>query len=279
MSHIPAPADLDRTRVEKAAVDAGFDITPALREGWLEFRSSAFPQVLGVAIQPAKLYRLGFSDAGWGRQVADDGGRSVRESDGPWPARLEAVAGFDELHLVLMRAARLARLGGDETLTRFQARTKGLPATTEAERLVVQRVGQDIFREALIEYWQGRCAVTGLDVLPLLRASHIKPWKDCASGAERLNVFNGLLLAPHLDALFDGGWISFTDGGEMLVSPHLSDTQCILLGIVSGGQLLHIARDHLPWLDYHRKQVFKMSAMSVLPSTFHDLDKSSGDGQ
>jgi len=50
--------------------------------------------------------------------------------------------------------------------------------------------------------------VTGLAMSKLLRASHIKPWAACAADAERLDVYNGLLLAPHLDALFDAGLIS-----------------------------------------------------------------------
>jgi len=52
----------------------------------------------------------------------------------------------------------------------------------------------------------------------LLRASHIKPWAACASDAERLGVFNGLLLAPHLEAAFDQGFISVSDAGNVLVS-------------------------------------------------------------
>jgi putative restriction endonuclease len=45
-------------------------------------------------------------------------------------------------------------------------RVRELPRATEIERPVVQRVGQDIFRNALIEYWEGRCAVTGLRIEP-----------------------------------------------------------------------------------------------------------------
>jgi len=57
----------------------------------------------------------------------------------------------------------------------FRIETADLPRSTEAERWVVQRVGQDLFRAALLDFWQGRCCITGLDVDELLRASHIKP--------------------------------------------------------------------------------------------------------
>jgi putative restriction endonuclease len=60
-----------------------------------------------------------------------------------------------------------------------------------------------------MEYWGGRCPITGLEQPELLRASHIKPWADCATDAERLDVFNGLLLGAHIDAAFDSALISF----------------------------------------------------------------------
>jgi len=66
-----------------------------------------------------------------------------------------------------------------------------------------------------------RCAITRLAVPELLRASHIKPWAACETDAERLDVYNGLLLAPHLDAAFDQGFISVADSGDVIVSPAL----------------------------------------------------------
>jgi hypothetical protein len=50
-----------------------------------------------------------------------------------------------------------------------------LPKGTEAERLIIQRVGQDIFRDRLMTYWQGRCRLAGITDPELLRASHIIP--------------------------------------------------------------------------------------------------------
>ena len=86
--------------------------------------------------------------------------------------------------------------GGNAPLTRFTRETAGLPRSTEAERLVVQRVGQDVFRRALVQYWDGRCAVTGISDSALLRASHIVPWSACTSDAQRLDVNNGLSFLP-----------------------------------------------------------------------------------
>ena len=62
---------------------------------------------------------------------------------------------------------------------------------------------------ALMDFWGGRCPLTGITHPRLLRASHMKPWSACTDAAERLNVHNGLLLAAHLDAAFDAGLITF----------------------------------------------------------------------
>ena len=56
--------------------------------------------------------------------------------------------------------------------------------------------------------------------LPQL-ASHIKPWRE-TDNADRLNGNNGILLSPHVDALFDEELLSFKDDGQMLVHPSLS---------------------------------------------------------
>ena len=87
-------------------------------------------------------------------------------------------------------------------------------------------------KTGLLDYWEGRCAITGLSVAELLRASHIKPWADCDSDAERLDVFNGFLLAPHLDAAFDRGLITIADDGQVIISNSLGLEDRRLLGVV-----------------------------------------------
>jgi predicted restriction endonuclease len=123
--------------------------------------------------------------------------------------------------------------------------------------LVVQRVGQDVFRAGLLDYWDGRCAVTGLAVPDLLRASHIKPWADCATDAERLDVFNGLLLAPHLDAAFDRGFITVADNGQVIVSPRLCDDDRKLLALDIPLRIDGLAPGHRSYLAWHRTEELK----------------------
>ncbi|MEI7895318.1 MAG: HNH endonuclease, partial [Myxococcales bacterium] len=166
------------------------------------------------------------------------------------------VTEIPALHRLLRRAFQLGRSLPDELLHVFQERTATLPKTTEAERLVVQRVGQGLFRDALLTYWEGRCAVTGLAVPELLRASHIKPWADCASDAERLDVFNGLLLAPHLDAAFDRGFVTVADDGVVVVSEALEAEARRLLGLDRELRVRGVTEGHRAYLPWHRERVF-----------------------
>ena len=88
----------------------------------------------------------------------------------------------------------------------------------ETEEMHSFRLGQAIYRRALEQLWNGRCAVTGIGLRELLRASHAKPWAECETGAERLCPYNGFLLAVNLDALFDKFLISFEDDGKIIIS-------------------------------------------------------------
>lgn len=54
------------------------------------------------------------------------------------------------------------------------------------------RVKQALFRDNLLRV-ERRCRLTGVEDLRFLRASHIKPWSRCESGAERVDGNNGLL--------------------------------------------------------------------------------------
>ena len=151
----------------------------------------------------------------------------------------------------------LARTKPNRVAEEFKLKTVALPKTTEAERLVVQRVGQHLFRSALLDCWQGACCVTGLDVPELLRASRIRPWAQCESDDQRLDVFNGLLLAPHLDALFDGEWITFSDEGEGWISPALRLSRRDQLGLTASLCMEGLRPEHGPHQAFHRTTLWR----------------------
>jgi histone H3/H4 len=252
---------LEQTRVAKAAADAGFDLTPNHQGNWVVFHSTAFPAWVGVSVQESGIYRLGVSDATIGQRLGVEFDLVSSFESGPWTTRFDGIEGYTRLHGLLLRVAVISRVLHLEGLKEFVATTRNPPSGTEAVREVVQRVGQDIFRRTLIQYWGGRCTVTGLDVVELLRASHIKPWADCESDAERLDVFNGLLLAPHLDALFDKGLVTFSDEGQLVCSSKLSARQWALLGIDRITMRAEsLADGHRAYLRWHRSKVFRDGA-------------------
>jgi hypothetical protein len=162
-----------------------------------------------------------------------------------------SFASLTALHAALDRVYKLGVSLPDAPLTRFRAQTAGLPQTTEAEWLVVQRIGQDIFRAALMDYWGGRCPITGITDPALLRASHIVPWSEC-DDAQRLDVHNGLLLSALWDAAFDTGLVSFADDGAVLASPELSPAARAALGIDSAPRLPNLGDAHRANLAVHR---------------------------
>lgn len=129
-------------------------------------------------------------------------------------------------------------------------------AITERESIIQSRIGQGAFRKKLVDYWKG-CSVFGVvSPVSILKASHIKPWRS-STNYERLDVFNGLLLLPQLDACFDCGLISFDDDGGIIVSNRLSSDVRGKLNIHSRLKLRKIAKEHLPYLQYHRNRVLQ----------------------
>jgi predicted restriction endonuclease len=108
----------------------------------------------------------------------------------------------------------------DDIASDFDAIYRSKEETTK-RTLIEARLGQGQFRTNVAKRWNNQCAVTGCTIIEMLRASHIKPWSKC-SHSDRLNPANGILLAAHLDALFDCGLVSFADDGMMLVADEIA---------------------------------------------------------
>lgn len=245
-----------RTLLAKSAYDNGFDVERAEVDDWLAFASTRSPLAVWLGWAGSEGLVTAFSRRNVGQALAEHGPSFA----GPLPdgaASGRVVADIPAVHRLLRRAFQLSRALPDELLVEFQKKTDALPKSTEAERLVVQRVGQDLFRAGLVDYWEGRCAVTGLAVVELLRASHIKPWADCATDAERLDVFNGLLLAPHLDAVFDRGLVTLADDGAVVVSGLLGVDERRLLGLDGPLRTRGLEAGHQSYLGWHREKVFR----------------------
>ena len=245
------------TRLEKVATDNGFDRGLPPEIGWLSFASTQAPLRIWLTAVGESQLCVAFSQSNVARSL---GAESDEHSAGPLPTGTHGVcivSDIPALHRLVRRAFQLSKALPDELLHVFEKKTASLPRTTEAERLVVQRVGQEVFRSGLIEYWEGRCAVSGLAVVPLLRASHIKPWAVCASDSERLDVFNGLLLAPNLDASFDCGLVTVADDGAIVLSEELTAYDCRILGLDQPLRIGRLDDAHRHYLTFHRERVFR----------------------
>lgn len=244
------------TRLEKAAVDNGFDQELPREGDWLSFASTQCPLRIWLGSFGDAVFLATFSQQNVARALGQYGTPIAAPlPNGALGGR--TITDIPALHRLLRRAFQLSKTLPDELLHSFEKQTAALPRTTEAERLVIQRVGQNVFRYGLLEYWEGRCAITGLAIAELLRASHIKPWADCASDAERLDIWNGLLLAPDLDAVFDRGFITVADNGAVVVSAALDETARRTLGIDEPLRVRALHEGHRAYLPWHRDRVFR----------------------
>ena len=127
--------------------------------------------------------------------------------------------------------------------------------TTEKQELVLARRGQGKFRRNL-EQIEDCCRLTGVRDRRFLRASHIKPWRLCETNHERLDGYNGLLLTPTFDHLFDKGYISFSDDGAILISDRLPNEVRCSLGLAQAVNAKTLTEAHEKYLAFHRKGVF-----------------------
>ena len=254
---------LQRALIEKAGHDNGFEnVLP-----------SDGPLVeLGSARHPARVTVTAAVD---GFQVVIQYGSATlaQELMRTFPVSGNPVQGFvlpTEALLAqwLRRAAALSQSLPNQAVVAFEAQLQSelaaMPESaaqnTEVLRMVRQRVGQQAYRHAMLDYWGGACAVTGLALPQALRASHAKPWAECASDAERLDVFNGFLLSANLDVLFDSFLVSFSNAGELLVAKAITPSDQQKMGLVAGMCLRWVSAQHGPYLDFHRQRFLQVTS-------------------
>lgn len=248
---------LERANLLKSARENGWEYCRVEETARLVLGSARHrAQVTLLPIESSQCWQLFFQDTALSEELK----RSI-------PGSLDTngiftVSTIQYLGPLLRRAAELAfalpNHGEALYLERVAALIPlGTLGNTEVERLVRQRVGQDTYRELLFDYWGGACAVTGIAVPEALRASHAKPWAECTSDSERLDVYNGLLLVANLDALFDRGLISFSISGHLMVSERLDHKEAERLGCKEGMQLRWMDPAHGSYLAWHRCKIWK----------------------
>jgi putative restriction endonuclease len=167
----------------------------------------------------------------------------------------ELLAGQVEQIVASITQPAAGSLVDDAAEERIQQRTDIGP--TVKKTLVSARRGQGVFRINL-EQIERKCRVTGLLDRRHLRASHIKPWFIC-DDREKLDGCNGLLLSPHVDHLFDRGYVSFSDSGDLLVSKELNRAVLESWGIALPRNVGPFSQEQCRYLEYHRSHVFGKS--------------------
>ncbi|NBV20063.1 HNH endonuclease [Janthinobacterium sp.] len=123
------------------------------------------------------------------------------------------------------------------------------------EQIIQARVGQGAFRRAVL-LREPICRLTKIANPSHLVASHIKPWAACEH-QEHTDGNNGIMLAPHIDHLFDSGQIGFEDNGDLLLAAGLDRTVLHAWNIPEVANVGAFSADQARYLAYHRKNVFE----------------------
>ena len=175
----------------------------------------------------------------------------------------EISAAFGELLIVLSQADlpniqhELAPLADDESEyeINLEIEARKLIGDPVKIELTKSRRGQGIFK-ANLRLVESRCRITGVSNIKHLRASHIKPWA-ASDNHEKIDGYNGLLLSPHVDHLFDRGFISFRDSGVLLVSKELNPKVLEQWSILGSQNVGEFRAAQCQYLDYHRQVIFQ----------------------
>ncbi|MDR6642918.1 hypothetical protein J2X57_002130 [Luteibacter sp. 1214] len=155
-----------------------------------------------LAEKYAPLQANGNGNLSYLSSISDKLGELLLQLGSIAPRAIHAAASSDDV------VEDIQRIAGDTSLR-----------PTDKMQLSKARIGQGLFRKSVLAL-EPACRVTGVTTVSLLRASHIKPWRE-STNAERLDGANGLMLAPHIDLLFDRFLISFSDEGDLLFSERL----------------------------------------------------------
>ena len=134
----------------------------------------------------------------------------------------------------------------------------------EREKVIRQRVNQSVFRTMILQNYENRCAVTGINIPDLLVASHIIPWAE-SSAQEKLSPDNGICLSSLYDKAFDRGLITISPDdytitlSSALLEYETKDYFDTHFGSIAGNKII-MPIEHAPnrdYLAYHKENIFR----------------------
>jgi hypothetical protein len=137
----------------------------------------------------------------------------------------------------------------------LEIEARKLDGDLEKIQLTKSRRGQGIFK-ANVRLVEDHCRITGVTNIKHLRASHIKPW-SLSDNDEKLDGNNGLLLSPHVDHLFDRGFISFTPKGTLLISNELNVSVLEKWSINPDHNVGTFTSKQNEYLEFHLESIFQ----------------------
>ena len=206
-------------------------------------------------------------------QANGDGIQSVYLTELPtaFAETLAGLVGAEAQQLVAAARDQVPRVavlptarGIDEWEDQIQRSVEENGALSETDRvaLVKARRGQGVFKQNVMRN-EAACRITRVENVAHLVGSHIKPWRD-SNNDERLDGANGLLLTPSIDHLFDRGFISFRDNGDLLVSPVAERLSLQRMGVATEGgvNVGRFSPAQARYLEFHRDDVFLKATRS-----------------
>jgi len=170
-------------------------------------------------------------------------------------AKLEGALELQIAQALIQNDVDLRRIGEDKV----EAFLMRAPLeTTEKRALIAARRGQGRFREG-VSYVEPECRFTGVDNPVLLVASHMQPWHRCHTNDERLDPYNGLMLTPTYDRLFDRGLVTFSSDSHLMLSPRLPSEDIRKIRMDPALSTPPFREEQMKYLAYHREHVFKVA--------------------
>lgn len=191
---------------------------------------------------------------------SDEGYKLIRELSLPNITYVSVVKLLNEQGLLTYYFRLFADYFGDVehpyAVKKEKEEVENLQEGEEKKVLSNARIGQGKYREELLKLCPF-CPVTLISDDRLLIASHIKPWAK-STVFERTDPFNGFMLTPTFDFLFDRGFLSFTDDKKSLLSPFLSKMTYSKIGVSEGKTFNHLPTEgREKYLEYHRNEILK----------------------
>ena len=129
----------------------------------------------------------------------------------------------------------------------------------DSQEIRKAREGQGKYREQLLEQCR-YCPFTMISDERLLIASHIKPWA-ASTDEEKIDPFNGYMLSPLYDKLFDRGFITFTEKRHVILSEFISPYTWKQINLKNDTFIKTMPMDdkRIEYLKFHHESVFKGS--------------------